>query len=367
MAIDHVPARRLACPCTPVATERDGSSKSPITPCTRQRPARAARFSLLSADNYCSAVHGAKRLPRPPPPSGAAERLAPLLNAGMSSAPCSLPAARGHGCRRDPSCCRHAVAGGGGPGRKGRWSWGAAELRRAAEADDQGGRRAKRRPGGGRYFKHRPPLGPCRPLDQAPASQIGCGLWSAARSYSSGGRGSAASLGLFGEAPNGGGGPRRSLRSSRDPFWAKASAGLRRRRPGGRQAAWTCRGACRLPCRRLRRRRSGWRHSKSRSSSRPARADVPGVVPSGCRGRLAARGSVRRGESARGAAEQRPGLGSVCFLFADASWWRCGLWGRREPGRRGRQQSSPHGARRSSGVRGWTGARRPGWTGVDGI
>jgi len=165
----------------------------------------------------------------------------------------------------------------------------------------------------------------------------------------------AASLGLVGEAPDGGGGPRRYLRSSRDPFWAKASAGLRRRRPGGRQAAWTCRGACRLPCRRLRRRRSGWRHRKSRSSSRPASADVPGVVPSGCRGRLAARGSVRRGESARGAAERRPGLGSVCFLFADASWWRCGLWGRREPGRRGRQQSSPHGARRSSGVRGWTG------------
>ena len=181
----------------PSTTSRPGgwhgrTRLSPITPCTRQRPASAARFSLPSADNYCSAVHGAKRLPRPPPPYWAAERLAPLLNAGMSSAPCSLPAARGHGCRRDPSCCRHAVAGGGGPGRKGRWSWGAAELRRAAEADDQGGRRAKRRPGGGRYFKHRPPLGPCRPLDQALASQIGCGLWSAARSYSSGGRGSAA-------------------------------------------------------------------------------------------------------------------------------------------------------------------------------
>ena len=73
-----------------------------------------------------------------------------------------------------------------------RWSWGAAELRRAAEADDQGGRRAKQRPGGGRYLKHRPPLGPCRPLDQAPAVEIGRGLWSAAPSSSSGGHGSAA-------------------------------------------------------------------------------------------------------------------------------------------------------------------------------
>ena len=129
----------------PSTTSRPGgwhgrTRLSPITPCTRQRPASAARFSLPSADNYCSAVHGAKRLPQPPPPYWAAERLAPLLNAGMSSAPCSLPAARGHGCRRDPSCCRHAVAGGGGPGRKGRWSWGAAELRRAAEADDHGER-----------------------------------------------------------------------------------------------------------------------------------------------------------------------------------------------------------------------------------
>ena len=139
VAIDHVPARRLAWPFTPVATERDGSSKSPITPCTRQRPARAARFSLLSADNYCSAVHGAKRLPQPPPPYWAAERLAPLLNAGMSSAPCSLPAARGHGCRRNPSCCRHAVAGGGG--RRRAWTEGAVVLgRRRAPACSGGGR-----------------------------------------------------------------------------------------------------------------------------------------------------------------------------------------------------------------------------------
>ena len=41
-------------------------------------------------------------------------------------------------------------------------------------------------------MKHRPPLGPCRPLDQAPAVEIGRGLWSAAPSSSSGGHGSAA-------------------------------------------------------------------------------------------------------------------------------------------------------------------------------
>jgi len=41
-------------------------------------------------------------------------------------------------------------------------------------------------------LKHRPPLGPCRPLDQAPAVEIGRGLWSAAPSSSSGGHGSAA-------------------------------------------------------------------------------------------------------------------------------------------------------------------------------
>ena len=80
---------------------------------------------------------------------------------------------------------------------EGRWSWGAAELRRAAEADDQGGRRAKQRPGkttsrGWTVFETPSTPGPCRPLDQAPAVEIGRGLWSAAPSSSSGGHGSAA-------------------------------------------------------------------------------------------------------------------------------------------------------------------------------
>ena len=56
-----------------------------------------------------------------------------------------------------------------GPVRKGWWSWGAAELRRAAEADNQGRTASETTSRGGRYLKHRPPLRPCRPLDQARA------------------------------------------------------------------------------------------------------------------------------------------------------------------------------------------------------
>ena len=71
--------------------------------------------------------------------------------------------------------------------------------------------------------------------------------------------------------PGGRRGSRRPFWSSRHPFWAKASAGLRRRRPGGRQAAWTWRGACRLPCRRLRHRR--------RLPGRPPQQVAPLVSP----------------------------------------------------------------------------------------
>ena len=76
VAVDHAPARSNA------AAERDGSSKSPITPCT---PARVARSPLLSRTIIApprAAVHGAERLAAPAASVlGRSIRLAPLLHA----------------------------------------------------------------------------------------------------------------------------------------------------------------------------------------------------------------------------------------------------------------------------------------------
>ena len=94
----------------------------------------------------------------------------------------------------------------------------------------------------------------------------------------------------------------------------------------------------------------------SRRSFLPACAAVVGIVPSAYRGCLASRGSVRRE-----VAERWPSLGSVSCLLMRASGFAC--YGGREPGRRRRQQSSPRGARWSSGVRRWTGDVRAMWTG----
>jgi hypothetical protein len=63
------------------------------------------------------------------------------------------------------------------------------------------GRRAEQRPGGGRYLKHRPPLGPCRPLDQTRPAQIGRGPRSAVVPVRRTRDRGAASLGLIGECP----------------------------------------------------------------------------------------------------------------------------------------------------------------------
>ena len=87
VAIDHVPARRLdlvaVLPCRGGARRQQQVADHPL-----HASPRAASFSLLLADNYCAAVHGADELlPRPPRPSWAAPSGAALLNAGMSSPP----------------------------------------------------------------------------------------------------------------------------------------------------------------------------------------------------------------------------------------------------------------------------------------
>jgi len=123
-AVDHVPARRLSSPCSPVATAAAGTPSA------------------------------AERLPRPPPswaaPSGAAAEgrhelrslllaLCPRLWPERSE----LVSPRGHGRR--------------GPGREGRsWPPGAP---RSSGVTMRGGQRAEQRPRGGRYLKHRPPPG----------------------------------------------------------------------------------------------------------------------------------------------------------------------------------------------------------------
>ena len=195
-------------------------------------------------------------------------------------------------------------------------------------------------------MKHRPPLGPCRPLDQAPAVEIGRGLWSAAPSSSSGGHGSAARRRAGSSAS--------ARRPSRIPetFLELSPSVL------GERVCWPEETAPRRPASCLDLERCvppavspstppppppGAAATASRAARLTLRA---------CRGRHAAQGSVRREASRRAAAS---GLGSICFLLGDASWWRRGLWGR-EPGPRGRQQSTPRGARRSSCVRGRTGA-----------
>ena len=144
--------------------------------------------------------------------------------------------------------------------------------------------------------------------------------------------------------PGGRRGSRRPFWSSRHPFWAKASAGLRRRRPGGRQAAWTWRGACRLPCRCLRHRR--------RLPGRPPQQVAPLVSP--CAPAVAATPPrVPFGERQVGAP-----LLVAWALFVSCLVMRAGGFAGcvgRAPGRRGRQKSTPRGARRSSGVRGGRG------------
>ena len=200
MADDHIPARRLSSPCSPVATEAAGTPSAaerlPLTPPSWAAPSGAAAEGRHELRSLLLA-------------------LCPRLWPERSE----LVSPRGHGRR--------------GPGREGRsWPPGAP---RSSGVTRRGGWRAEQRPGGGRYLKHRPPLGPCLPLDQTRAAQIGRGPRSAARSPRQADTGARRGVAwAHRRAPADHRGPQKPRRSSRAPFWAKPCAGLGRDAPGPR-------------------------------------------------------------------------------------------------------------------------------------
>ena len=124
VAVDHVPARRLSSPCSSVVTAAAGTPSAaerlPLTPPSWAAPSGAAAEGRHELRSLLLAL-----CPRPWP-----ERS-------------ELVSPRGHGRR--------------GPGREGR-SW-PSGVPRSSGVTMRGGRRAEQRPGGGRYLKHRPPLG----------------------------------------------------------------------------------------------------------------------------------------------------------------------------------------------------------------
>ena len=135
------------------------------------------------------------------------------------------------------------------------WTEGAVVLgRRGAPACSGGGQPGadgkRNNVQGWTVFETPSTWGPCRPLDQERAAQIGRGLRLALGRPLQVGTGARRGVARARRrAPGGRRGFRSSCRSSRDTLWAKESAGLRRRRLGGRQAAWTCRlGEVRAAC-----------------------------------------------------------------------------------------------------------------------
>ena len=200
VAVDHVPARRLSSPCSPVVTAAAGTPSA------------------------------AERLPRPPPswaaPSGAAaEGRHELRSLLLALCPRPWPERSelvspcGHGNRR-------------GPRREGRsWPPGASW---SSGVTMRGGRRAEQRPGGGRYLKHRPPL------EALPSVRSSTSVPDRALTALSG----------FGRPRHAGAGARRRSGSSSSAS-ARQPSGTPGTLPSRSQASIA---ACRLPCRRLRRR-----------------------------------------------------------------------------------------------------------------
>ena len=120
----------LSLPCSPEAVPRRSATAvaSRRQLLRRRARGRARRRAPAAAASVLAA-----------PSAAAAERRHELHS--LLLAPCLLPVAMAAGAIRADVVMRLPEEE--GPVRKGWWSWGAAELRRAAEADDQGGRGAK--------------------------------------------------------------------------------------------------------------------------------------------------------------------------------------------------------------------------------